>query len=382
MPPRPARVLLIHSIPTPYRLPLFQRLAREPGLDLTVYFMSASASNRLWPATALGLPRAKILPGITINLRSGGDIFPIWVNPTAPLEVFRGNFDAVICAGWDSMTTFLVRAACLIKRTPFILWAGSTPNEQSWRRSVTSLPVRALVRSADACLAYGTAAKSYLENLGAKQVVISYNTVDVRAFEEKTAELEKQRDLVKRQLGIEAKLVVLYVGQLIERKGVMTLSNALSRLDSELNVAMLWVGYGKLRQQLEHAVHGDKRLRQYFCSAQNIDELSRFYAVADVCVLPSYEEVWGLVVNESLASGVPVITTSAVGSARDLIRDGINGFVVPPGDEGAIADRIADVLTSKTGRDQWSREVRETMQDFTYEQNVTAFRTALSAVVH
>src|SRR5579872_2959424 len=118
----PTRVLLIHSIPTPYRLPLFRRIAEEPGIELTVFFMSASASNRVWRPGVSGLPRVKVLPGLTINLRSGGDTYPIWVNLTAPFEVLRGGFDVVICAGWDSATTFLVRLACLASRTPFVLW--------------------------------------------------------------------------------------------------------------------------------------------------------------------------------------------------------------------------------------------------------------------
>ena len=286
----------------------------------------------------------------------------------------------VVVVGTMILTTFLVRAACLITRTPFILWAGSTPNEQSWRRSITSWPVRLLVRGAAACLAYGTQAKAYLESLGARQVIVSFNTVDVRAFEAKTGELEPQRDLVKQQLGINAKFVVLYVGQLIDRKGVLTLANALGRLDSQLDVAMLWVGYGSLREQLAEIAQHDMKIKHYFCAAKNIDELARFYAVADVSVVPSTEEVWGLVVNESLASGVPVITTSAVGSAVDLIRDGWNGFVVSPDDESAVADRITRVLTTEPGTDTWSQNARAGMQDFTYEQNVCAFRQAISAV--
>ena len=378
---QPPRVLLIHSIPTPYRLPLFRRLAALPDIELTVMFMSASAKNRVWRQDNFGLPRAKVLPGTTINLRSGGDTFPIWVNPTVPLEIFRGSFDIVICAGWDSITTFLARLACALMGIPFILWAGSTPMEKSWRRSIAFWPVTLLVRSAKACIAYGTAAKSYLCSLGAKQVFISYNTVDVETFDEKTREPRSKRDELKRELGIDQKRVVIYVGQLIERKGVLTLANAMDRLSRGVDTAMVWVGYGPLRVRLEQRARSDQKVKHYFASAQTVDELCRYYAVADVSVLPSNEEVWGLVVNESLASGVPVVTTSAVGSGPDLIKEGWNGFIVPPGDEHALADCLARVLSDGAQLATMSQNARNSMRDYTYDQNVNAWRNAVTAAM-
>jgi glycosyltransferase involved in cell wall biosynthesis len=109
--------------------------------------------------------------------------------------------------------------------------------------------------------------------------------------------------------------------------------------------------------------------------------VSRYYGVADVSVVPSDEEVWGLVVNESLASGVPVITTTAVGAARDLVRHDQNGFVVPPGNESALVDILQRVLADDDNRVRLSTNARLTMHDFTYEQNVTAWRAAIAAAV-
>jgi glycosyltransferase involved in cell wall biosynthesis len=318
---------------------------------------------------------------VTLNLNSAGDVFPIWINPTIPREIQRGDFDAVICTGWDSLTTVLARAACRIQGVPFILWAGSTSRERNWRRSLTLWPVSVLVRSAQACIAYGTAARSYLTSLGARNVFISYNTVDVQLFHSKSTTLRARRAELKRTLGIDAATVVAYVGQLIERKGVLTLARALRHIRMDSSTAMLWVGYGPLLHRLKLLAEEMPMLKHHFAIAHTVDEVCQFYAVADASVLPSYEEVWGLVVNESLASGVPVVTTNAVGSAYDLIQEGVNGFVVPPGDHVALADRINRILVGCRSHEKWTDNARASMRGFTYDQNVAAFKSAVTAVL-
>lgn len=375
-------VLVIYSIPTPYRLSFFERLSQEDDIDLTVHYMSAGAANRIWRFDANASVRQSVLPGVTLNLRSADDVLPIWVNPTAPIRILRGRFDVVICTGWDSLTTFMARVACWVKRVPFVLWAGSTSHQSSWRRSLLALPVRRLVRSADALLVYGSASKAYLEQLGASgnRVFVSYNTVNVGLFRSMSLSLRAEQQSIRERLGIRNRLVVLFVGQLIHRKGVLDLFEAMRGLSPGLDVGLLWVGYGPLRRTLEDMSHAPGGVGQHFVTARTPEELATFYAAADVCVLPSHEEVWGLVVNEALASGLPVVVTDRVGAAPDLIEDGRNGFVVPAGDVEQLACTLRTLLTDDALRVRMAANAWDSIRHVNYEQNVDAFRQAIMSV--
>jgi glycosyltransferase involved in cell wall biosynthesis len=150
----------------------------------------------------------------------------------------------------------------------------------------------------------------------------------------------------------------LFVGQLIDRKGVPELLEAFEGLPGgELQLA----GEGPLRPLVEAAAARDPRI----ACLGHVDRngLQQLYAEADVLVLPSRYEVWGLVVNEAIEHGLPVVTTDSVGAADDLVEPGVNGYVVDAGD--ALALRAAMARFSAWSDAEWetagaaSREIAE-----------------------
>ena len=100
------------------------------------------------------------------------------------------------------------------------------------------------------------------------------------------------------------------------------------------------------------------------CEFKKAEELESYYRAADVFVLPTREDIWGLVVNEAMAYGTPVVTTERCGSGLAMIKNGINGFIVPVDDSGCLADRISETIVRS---DSMGIAAIQTAKDYTLE---------------
>ncbi len=374
------RIALLHNIISPHVVPLFELLAHQPDVSLKVYFLAETEKNRRWETTIGQRFPYAVLPNWSVRI-GRDDLFTLFVNPTILSTLLRDGFDVLVLIGWDSPAAMLAYALAKILRKPIVLWSGSTANEPSWRRSLSLRLVRALVRGSSSWIAYGTRARDYLRQLGARRerVFIAYNTVDVAWFQERAEELRPNRSELRRSLGLTDGPVVLYVGQLIARKGVRDLLSAFELLTTQDPCAqMLLVGYGPLEPELRQRVAFSKLERVHFTGYVSIPQLPAYYAASDVLVLPSHEEVWGLVLNEAAASGLPLIATTVAGASADLIDDDVNGYTVPPGDPPSIARALRNVLARPTEMGAASRRI---IQDRTYSQNIEAIRQALDTAI-
>lgn len=359
---RPVRVALLHNIISPHVVPLFAELARQPGIDLRVYFFAESDENRRWQANPEGLFRFTILRSVAIRTRDR-DLATFFISPEIVPRLIRDGFDVVIAAGWDSFASLAAFLLCRLLGRPFILWSGSTKAEPSWRRTITLPMVKQLARRATACLAYGSRAREYLLRLGARpgKIFVSLNTIDMDGVLARTDAARQARDRHRALLGLDGARVVLYVGRLIGIKGVDTLIEAIANVRAtEPRVTLVIAGYGPDETALKLLV-STKGLTDNvrFLGHVSLDELPRYYALADLFVLPSRQDVWGLVLNEAMAAGLPLITTDRVGGSADLIEPGGNGFVVPAGDVTALARAIEAIVTNAALAERMGRRSRE-----------------------
>ena len=137
--------------------------------------------------------------------------------------------------------------------------------------------------------------------------------------------------------------MVLAIGQFIHRKGFDVLLQSAASVNPDTGIYI--VGgeateeYKRLREELgaEHV---------HFLGFQKKNRLAEFYKAADVFVLPTREDIWGLVINEALAYGLPTITTDRCVAGLELIEDGVNGYIVPVEDATALAEKINAVLAA------------------------------------
>ena len=168
--------------------------------------------------------------------------------------------------------------------------------------------------------------------------------------------------------------VFLFCGSLIARKGVDLIARAFVQLASEFpDVQLRIAGDGELRQSLKQTLQ-PVRERVEFVGFKNWDELPELYASADVLCVPSRYDGWGLVVPEGLASGLPVIATDRMGAALEFVRTGVNGWIIPAGEETAILSAMQEAASlTNSELAERSQSARESVKEHTLKNGSQRF---------
>ena len=189
-----------------------------------------------------------------------------------------------------------------------------------------------------------------------------------------------RRAEARREWGIDPDaFVVLFVGKLTPSKRPLNVVRALARVRGR--VSMLVVGSGPLESGLREEAR-QLGVELHLVGFLNQTELGRAYAVADCLALPSdFPETWGLVVNEALATGLPVVVSAAVGCAPDLVRDGETGYIYPLDDVEALARRLESVQQRKVDHHDWSPACRRKVAEFSYETMTRGLIRACRSVI-
>lgn len=330
--------LIVDTIITPYEISRYEAINTVLKDNLLVWFQAKSDINRNWHSLPKINFNYEVLHDTPFRL-IGKDVHTLHINfqILKKLALLQQNIKQVIICGWDSPNYWLIVSFCKKNKIPYILWSGSTHYEKSWRRTLFLPLIKWIVAGASRYIAYGSRAQLFLESLGASadKTIQFINSVDIDYFIQKSIELFPQKDNIRKQIGISpTDFVYLYIGQLIERKGVSDLLKAFAT--QSMNCKLLVVGTGPMKSALLNA---EAPLKGKIIHIPKVEynDIFKYYAAADCLILPSHEEVWGLVVNEALASGMPVIASSAVGAAPELVFDGKTGYTYPSGDVSALA---------------------------------------------
>lgn len=270
--------------------------------------------------------------------------------------------------------------------TPFVLWTGEWHLPLTTLRTTTFPLVSRIYEGADAIAVYGPHIEQYLADLGVdrEKISIAWNTVNTSKF----ATPEQDPGRLRQELGIPSDSpVALFVGRMIESKGVRYLIDAFEivqeRVTGEPHLLLVGDGndYESFEQQAESV--SNTTLTGYVDN----DRLPAYYALADCFVLPSvqtaiFREPWGLVVNEAMSSGTPVIASGQVGAAAaGVVEDGKNGYVVPERNVGALADRLASLLDDPEMAATFGTRARERIRQFDYERMVDGMAEAIETAV-
>jgi glycosyltransferase involved in cell wall biosynthesis len=215
---------------------------------------------------------------------------------------------------------------------------------------LSSARTRAMLRLYRSFLTAGKRNREYLEHFGVPQSQIHFSPscVDNQFFEASAAHARTAagRAHVRDKLGIpHESFAVLFVGKLDENKRPTDVIAAAAALGK--NVTAVMVGSGPAQDRCSAEASG-LGVHALFPGFVNQSRLGEIYAAADVCVLPSTSETWGLVVNESLASGTPCVVSDGVGCAPDLINPGVTGDVFPTGDIAALVGAITQIRDAKS----------------------------------
>jgi glycosyltransferase involved in cell wall biosynthesis len=261
----------------------------------------------------------------------------------------EGQFDAVLVQGWHLKCYVQAMLASKMRGLPLLVRGDSqlgTPRSIS-KRIVKAALFPAFLRFFDAALYVGTRSHAYWAHYGFPKDRLFYSPhcVDTEWFSAR-ATPDARRE-VRERLGIDsAAKVVLFVGKLVPFKRPLDVLNAAAQLKKagqELEVVV--AGAGALNDEMRE-VAKMTAVKVHFLGFCNQTEMPKIYAASDVLVLPSDgRETWGLVANEAIACGRPVVLADTVGSAQDIAADETAGLVFPVGDVGALANALTKMFS-------------------------------------
>ncbi|KAA6183947.1 glycosyltransferase family 4 protein [Thiohalocapsa marina] len=369
------RVLAVYIEPAAYILDLIRVLREQyPDIELRVYFIAKGVSQP-WmfspdEASCTLLPARR--SAAIGRLRR---------------ELVMGGYDLVHLAGWGHP---LLLATMLLSRLQGTVVAVESDTQMmvdslSWLTRLKRLGHPLLFRLPTVFLPGGQRQAKYLRHYGVplERIQIAQMTVDVTAISRHVTGISAAgRARIRTRLGLSGSAkVFLFVGRLEPEKGIDLLLAAFGQVKAQHDdVALLIIGDGALRELVSGAAATDQAIQAP--GRLQGESLLDAYAVADAFVLPSRFEPWGLVVNEAMAAGLPVIVTDRAGCGEDLVEAGRTGLVVPAEDASALASALSRLARDHALRETMSRQALEKIAGWTLEEEaarvIAAWREALS----
>ncbi len=343
-------VAVVTNIPRPYRRALFDTVGQQleaQDLELRLLYTSDPTKHirRGLPPTDFADPTVEAYVS-GISVRTGFE--RVVAVPTGLSHVLDRHRPACVVAGGFGPSAVMSARWCRKAKVPCILWSGGWPGQEGKIGRLRRAARRRLVRNSAAFVAYGTAAAEYLTTLGAppEQVFCAWNTVDLEGIAAAARAAAARRSELAPKFAIAARNL-LFVGSLVERKGLRELvAAALAAESPSTDWALHLAGGGPLQHELEATVvAAGKQANFRFHGLLPESDVAELLGLVDGFLLPTKREAWGLVVNEAMACGVPTVSSPWAGATRDLIEDGVTGYVVEPTDTPALAAIISRLLS-------------------------------------
>lgn len=362
-----ARVLFLTVMPSPYQQELFRAMRSSGDFDVEVRYYASGAIDRQWAAPALSAYE-RVLPGRAMS----------WLWPSAHLNggvisaIAADGNRLVVISDYSALSAQLAMWYLWLRGRPWVYW-GEMPGMRPGRlnalaRAILMLPLR---RSVTAVAAVGSRAGAVYRRLLGQRVPV----FNVPYFCELDRFLRAPR--VRKD---ESSVTLLFSGQFIHRKGLDVLLAAFVRVaDKAPSLRLLLAGGdadSEFLRVLPPALEERLDVRGFVQPA----ELPSLFTEADIFVLPSRHDGWGLVVNEALGAGLPIIVSDAVGAGWDLVIEGENGFRVPAGDPDRLAEAILRLAASADLRRKFSAASTALARRFDIDEGVRRWRDVCAAV--
>lgn len=316
-------------LPSPYQRDLFAALARRPEVNLQVNYLENAVDDSPWPQQPLR-EYEQVLPGF--DLRWGSSRFHWnWHLPN-----FQ-HTDVVMLNGYQSFVSqWILRTQA--QRIPCVFWGEKMVGASAGLKGTLQQTFADSLNACQAIAAIGDAAvQNYRARYPDKPVFPIPYYCDLDEF---------SQDIPDRP---RSPITILFCGQMIARKGVDLLLSAFARLiDNGFEARLLLVGREAELPEMMQPLSDPVRKRIDYAGFQAPDDLPAFFRQADIFVLPSRYDGWGVVVNQAVGAGLPIICSDAVGSAPDLVTKENNGFIFPAGEEAKLYEALHYYLSDPT----------------------------------
>lgn len=355
------KVLFLTNYPSPYRVQFFDELGKT--MDVTVLFSERKEDKTHrsadWYIQSKGrfrsvqLTRTALIRGKDLCL----DVTK-WL---------KQDWDAIVLCGYASPTIWLAMAWLRLHKIPFYMEVdGGLVRPDS---GIKYRFKKMLVSTASFWISSGRETTKYLVHYGAKEDAV-YHYPFTSLWQEEILDQvpsAEEKASLRQKLGLQEGKIALYVGRYDPKKGMEDLLHSVPDMDRDIGV--YFVGGEPSEEHLSYC-REQGITNAHFVGFKKKEELADYYKAADVLVLPTWSDVWGLVVNEAMAFGLPVITTDRCVAGMELVEEGVNGYIIPIKDRIALAEKINLLLRSDYRA--MGEQALETIRPYTVENMAKA----------
>src|SRR6516164_430102 len=346
---RKIKLAMLMNMISPSKLLLYSLLADQ--FDLLILHGGKEANRDSWNGLEEAIPKAKVVRvwgwQIPYAKKVNGGAFDekfIHVMPGFLWHLLRFQPDAIVSNEMGFRSVMALAYATVFRKPVWIWWGGTLHTERNIG-GLRKVLRKAITLWADRWVTYGQTSTEYLLSLGVKRrrILQSQNGID----EERFKATEEPAWM------IEPRPVVLHVGQFIERKGIGSLLEAAAVLQKQgCEFSLLLVGSGRDKPAIERRAQALGLKNVHFQPAQAPEKMASVYRSADLLVFPTLEDVWGLVANEAVLSGVPVLCSKYAGCAPELFT---SENIFSPEDLKEFAQKLDDAVSGRLAKADPSR---------------------------
>jgi glycosyltransferase involved in cell wall biosynthesis len=356
------RVGSLATWPVYYQAPLYRALAQDRRLSFTAVFMSSVGTRpyahegyggeRLsWGVDALDGYQSIFLKRSEAD-REGGGLLAFRDYDIVP-TLLRMKFEALWVHDYHTLTYLLAMASQMVTRRGVLLREETTLLDERplWKRRVKSMLLPLILKNVHG-LYIGTQSYRWFRSYGVPECRLTFApyVVDASRLFDSFRPSKNSKTLARQRFAIDASRgpVILFVGRMIEKKQPLALLEAFRQVRTKKKCVLLMVGTGEMIAAVRAKVHLHS-IPDVICPGfLDQNQIAAAYAAADVfCLFSSHAETWGLVVNEAMTFGLPVVVSDRVGAATDLVREGVNGYVVSHQDVDGLAQRLGELVASE-----------------------------------
>ena len=350
------KVLFMTNIPAPYRVDFFNELGKL--CDLTVTFQAKTMTDRndAWGSNNFRHFKAIFLH--CIHFRKNYFFCPEIVT------VIKQGFDKIIIGGYSSPTDMLAIEYMRLHNIPFYIEAdGGLIAQDSFFKYIIK---KHFISSASGWFSSGKTTTRYFAHYGAKEsAIFTYSFSSLKKSDILTSVLRKsEKEQIRKELCMQESKIVISVGQFIYRKGFDILLNAWKRCPKEWGLYIIGAEptdeYLSIKEKLQ--------LKNVtFVGFKTKEKLKKYYYAADLFAFATREDIWGLVINEAMASALPIVTTERCVAGLELVENGVNGYIVPVEEETALFDSISEILQNDKLRQKMAWNNLKRIKNWTIE---------------
>lgn len=395
------KLAILTTHPIEFQVPLFRKIAQEKNIDLMVYFCwdfgvtesydPGFGKSVLWDKSFLEGYPYEFLKNIH-PWKTSGRFFGL-INLGVVSALSKKKHDAVLIMGWQVFTMWLALVTSFLKGLPVFLRGESPLNQEllksSLNKALKKIIFPFLFRFISTLFYISTENKKFYKYYSVpenKLVSLPY-AVDNDRFFAKREQLAKKKSELRKKLGIdENAVVILFSGKLIDKKRPFDLLMAYELLQEKLKKSefrpaiLVFMGDGVLRERLEIYAK-EKSLSVCFAGFVDQMEIENYYALADIYVQPSgLGDTAPMPVNEAMCFGLPIVASDVIGTSKDRVNEGKNGFIFECGNFNQLSMFLYDLVVDSEMRKNFSLESIKLIEKTSYNEDINGILFALEKI--